>query len=359
MASPTSFHTGVRDGDKWQHVDLGSLTGPLRFGALGWRDRLSIFRAALPALAARPRGGDLGDIVSLAKLDTRAASDGLTARAADYFTGGPHEFLWGVPTERLSFAMLALQLHVFKGELREVRGGAGRLPTKMAATLDVRLGDGADKVEEAPTGTSGERVLLRLASGVELRARAAVLATPADHALDIWSTAPTAVREHLSAVRYSRIDYVYFRTRSRLSGGSTRGAVGMQVVTVPEVDGLLGGIYYANDWAQDTGLLLVTASPGGGAAALSDDELVERLRHDLVRLLPEVRDEIVETVAMRDAPYTPTFAPGSVRRLAALRKTLPAGSIDLAGDHMTAPWAEGAVRSGQLAAARIASRLRG
>lgn len=32
-------------------------------------------------------------------------------------------------------------------------------------------------------------------------------------------------------------------------------------------------------------------------------------------------------------------------------------SVDLAGDHMTAPWVEGAVRSGQLAAARLGALL--
>jgi monoamine oxidase len=53
----------------------------------------------------------------------------------------------------------------------------------------------------------------------------------------------------------------------------------------------------------------------------------------------------------------PHIGAGSVRRLVAARQHLPAGPVDLAGDHMTASWVEGAVRSGQLAADRIADVL--
>jgi monoamine oxidase len=337
----------------WSHVDYGSLTGPLRFGALSWGDRLSILRAAVPALLARP--SDLGDLTTLARLDTRSAAEGLTDRAATYFTAGPHEFLWGTATRTLSYAMLAMQLHVFKGQLRELKGGIGQLTDALAAGLDVRTSTGVERVETR----DGDGVLVHLADRPEpLRARAAVLACPADVAAAIWPDAPAAVREHLTSVEYSRIDYVYLRTRRPLERDDDGRPVGIEVITSPEVRGTtMGGIYYANDWADEGGLLLVTAAPCAHAEDLDDDELADRLQADAERLHPELAGDVTERIVIRHHPYTPTFGPGSVRRLAAAREHLPAGRIDLAGDHMTAPWVEGAVRSGQLAAGRIAGVL--
>jgi protoporphyrinogen oxidase len=352
VAVPSGFYAAVRHEGAWKHLDYGSLLGPLQFPALSWPDRLTILKAAVPALLARP--SDLGDLTTLAKLDTRSAATGLSARAASYFTAGPHEFLWGTPTDRLSYAMLAMQLHVFKGELREVRGGIGRLVEALAAGLDVRHGVEVTAVREV-----GDSVEVVLADGSSLSARGTVLACPADVSARLWAAPPAPVAAHLTGIDYSRIDYVYLRLRAPFRIWHRGRLVGMEVITSAEVGAMtMGGIYYANDWTTDGGgLLLVTAANAANAAAIPDDELCDRIQADVEKLHPEVVGQVTERVVMRHHPYTPTFTPGSIRRLAAARATLPAGRIDLAGDHMTAPWVEGAVRSGQLAAARLAGRL--
>lgn len=352
VATAGGFYTAVLHEGTWKHLDYGSLTGPLTFPALTWADRLSVLRAAVPALLARPR--DLGDLTSLERFDTRSAAAGLTERASTYFTAGPHEFLWGTPTRSLSFAMLALQLHVFTGELREVRGGVGRLVDAIAAGLDIRHGTEVERVEQAGGGVHVH------VAGAErpLRARAAVLACPADVAARIWPDAPPVVAAHLRSVEYSRIDYVYLRTREPIELRHRGRVVGMEVVPEPEVGArTMGGIYVANGWADEGGLLLVTAAPSAGAADLDDGELADRVQADVEKLHPEVVGQVTDRTVMRHHPYTPTFGPGSVRRLAAARRALPGGLVDLAGDHMTAPWVEGAVRSGQLAAGRVAGVL--
>ncbi|HEY1967749.1 MAG TPA: NAD(P)/FAD-dependent oxidoreductase [Pseudonocardia sp.] len=350
--TPGGFYAAVRHRGSWKHLDYGSLTGPLRFGALSWSDRWSVLRAAIPALLARP--ADLGDLTTLARLDTKSAADGLTTRAATYFTAGPHEFLWGTASRQLSFAMLALQMHVFTGQLRELRGGIGRLTDAIANSLRVRT---CTKVRRIEPGQDG--VLVHLDGEQQpLRARGVVLACPADVAATVWADAPSEVRDHLTSIEYSRIDYVYLRTREPLRPRDGNRQIGMEVITEPEVgNSIIGGIYYANDWAEDGGLLLVTASPSVGAEHLNDSDLADRLQRDAEHLHPELVGQIIERTVMRDYPYTPTFSPGSIRRLTTARQHLPHQRVDLAGDHMTAPWVDGAIRSGQLAAQRLGQYL--
>jgi protoporphyrinogen/coproporphyrinogen III oxidase len=124
-------------------------------------------------------------------------------------------------------------------------------------------------------------------------------------------------------------------------------------------DRAIGGIYAANDWvdrADNGGLLLVTAAHAAHAENLDDDTLLARLEADVEKLHPEVVGQITERVVVRHPHYTPTMGPGSIRRMVAARAELPHQRVDLAGDHMTAPWMEGAIRSGEMAADRLASR---
>lgn len=354
VPTPTGFHSGVRRDGAFRFVDPGSVTGPLTTGALGVLDKLSVLRTAAPALLARP--SNLGDLTTVAHFDTRAATDTLTTDAADYFTGGPHEFLWGVPSDRLSLAMLALQLHVFRGDLRELRGGMGRVAEAAGHGLDVRNGVVATGV--TPTA-DGVEVRVE-GSGTPITGRAAVLAVPAYDAAALWPDAPTAVAEYLTGLEYARIDWVYLRTREPIELSADGRPVGMEVVTTREVGegDTLGGIYVANAWAGDGGLLLVTAANAAHVEDLTDDELAERLAADAEKLHPVLAGQITDRVVMRHMPYTPVVAPGTVRQLASVRSLLPSRRIDLAGDYMSAPWLEGAIQSGHQAAARTAAALR-
>lgn len=204
--------------------------------------------------------------------------------------------------------MLALQLHVFAGELREVRGGTVQVIDAMAADGEVHLGIQIDQVEQ-----ERKQAVAHLAGGGRSTAHEVVIATPADISSDLWKSPPPPVRDHLAGIRYSRIDYVYLQTSNRVEIAHRGRPRSMEVMpTASRGTSELGGIYQANDWVNEGGLLLVTAARAARAADIPDDELLDRLHADAEALHPE-----------------------------------------LAGDHMAAPWVEGAVRSDQIAAAGL------
>lgn len=353
-AVPTGFHARVLTGRGWKHVNYGSLTGPAFFGGLGLVDRLRVAAAALPALLRKPRKPeDFGDLVSMLALDTRSAAEAVPADAAAHFTSGPHEFLWGTPSSAISYAMLALQLHVFAGELRELRGGIGQVVERLASAADIRYGATVTAVED-----TAEAVEVHLDQAPALTARACVLATTADVTRKVWRSAPAAVAEHLDGIAYTRIDYAYLRTKARieLCQGSTK--LSMEVIpTAQRGSRTIGGIYQSNDWVTEGGLLLVTAANAASAADIPDADLLDRLQAEAEELHPELRGQVLDRVLVRHPRYTPTFSTGTVQRLARARAALGSGAVDLAGDHMSAPWVDGAVRSGEMAADRVARWL--
>ena len=101
----------------------------------------------------------------------------------------------------------------------------------------------------------------------------------------------------------------------------------------------------------------MTAAYAAIAGELDDETLADRLQADAEKLDPELVGQVTERYVVRQPHYVAVPHPGSVRALAAVREHLPHGRVDLAGDHMAAPWMEGAVRSGQQAAERIAAAL--
>lgn len=285
----------------WKHVDYGSLTGPALFGGLTLPDRLRLGLAALPALRRRPqRPSDFGDLVSMVGLDTRSSAEAVPSSAAEYFTAGPHEFLWGTRSDALSYAMLALQLHVFAGELLEIGGGVGQVVERLADGLAVRYDAAVTKVEETATG-----VTIHLADGSALDAQAAVLATTADVAGEIWPAAPTAVMTHLDSIEYTRIDYVYLHTERPVEITLGRRALSMEVIpTASRGSRTIGGIYQANGWVSEGGLLLVTAANAAAADEILDEELIERLHRDAVELHPELKGQVTDRTLFA-TPATP------------------------------------------------------
>lgn len=372
---PSAFNANVLQRGQWRHVDYGSLLAPIRFSALGWLDSLSLLRAAAPILATGPphRKDDFGTLTSMQQFDEHECTRGLTSTAADYFAAGPHEFLWGVRSNKISKAMLALQLQIFKGDLKELQGGTQALVELMAKGLDVR-----HETQVHSLSLDEERGTVAVTAGSDeqvLHARAVVLACQAPVAARLWPQAPSIIKEHLEGITYSRIDYIYVRTSTKfyISEGQE---IGMEVVPAAEVDQgplrTIGGVYCCDSWidaGQEGSLLLVTTSNAADAAAIDDDALATRLQEELEHLHPQLKGNIVSRSSIiRHDDHTPTFSQGTVGRLSRAQLELESltrdwgqqcrgAIVDLAGDHMAAPWMEGALYAGQKAAQRVHSAL--
>jgi predicted NAD/FAD-dependent oxidoreductase len=113
--------------------------------------------------------------------------------------------------------------------------------------------------------------------------------------------------------------------------------------------------------AQAEGIVLAWPTPNGveRLGAQTATESVAAIRPEIERLVPETRGAVTHARVFRFDEGTPLTPPGFLAHRAAGRElaatlTVP---IALAGDYLMMPLVEGAVASGELAAARIVRQL--
>ncbi|WP_156934813.1 protoporphyrinogen/coproporphyrinogen oxidase [Pseudonocardia spinosispora] len=348
------YNAAVRRDGVWHHVDHGGLRGLLGFSAMSVRDRLSLLTGAAPAVLGR---ADLGDVLTSANLDIRSMGEVISRSAATFYAGVLTGLFWGVEPHEVSHTLLPHCPSMVRERPVELRGGAASVIDELAAPLDVRCGVTVSRIEETEDGvrvdahgTEGELAFL---------SRAAILATDAHTAARLWPGAPAPTREFLSTVRYSRADFVHFRTSSPVGPTNSTGAP-LAMATLPATgrgDRMIGIIRYLDHRAPTGGLVCVRAAPHSGAEALSDAALGDRFEAELLELSPRMAERITARHVGRQRRFVPIFEPGYIARLTRLRSTLSSGSVDLAGDYLHAPCLEGALRSGTRAAARTLRRL--
>jgi oxygen-dependent protoporphyrinogen oxidase len=107
------------------------------------------------------------------------------------------------------------------------------------------------------------------------------------------------------------------------------------------------------------GGLGICASPSASLDLLerSDEEVSERLFADAERLLGMPIEGVAAGSVVRLREGVPLFAVGWVARLAGLRQRLAPSPIAAAGDYLASPSLEGAVKTGEEAAERVAAWL--
>jgi oxygen-dependent protoporphyrinogen oxidase len=380
LAEQTGMEVRVAPGDALAiHLRGKTVTGgrpetyPLRL-PMSLGGRLSFIKAGLKirkavrgyhAASTKREGEDAGAfrIRHLAYLGDRDFAAYLGSIHPDV------EAIFGAVCERMTASMTeisagcgaALFAHAWSGDnllVRNIVGGSGRLPATIARKLGERVVTGARVEDVADRGDSVE-IRLNVAGTIqELRARKAIVATPAHVTTGVVSTLPDDTRGALAEVRYG--PYV-------VGGILTQETKpmpwdGLYAVATPGrsfnfLFNHANVVHAYSDTRRPGGSLMVY---GGGSYArriwsLSDDEIRERFTNDLYAIFPESAGSVKEILLQRWEHGYPYIRPGRHRVQPALEK--PLGNVFLAGDYLDWATMESAARSGIDAARRAAAGL--
>jgi len=193
---------------------------------------------------------------------------------------------------------------------------------------------------------------------VRVHAQRAIVAVPADIAVQIMPGLPPAYRKAFEAIRYGRYVVVGFFTHEE---GPQRWDDYLAVST-PELSFQAvfnhAAAQQRGDARKPGGALACFA---GGAEAdnlfeLTDDEIVARFTADLLALYPELEGKVDNGILRRHPRVVPFWAPGGRASLPTLRQNL--GPVHLAGDYLLdMPSLADAADSGQQAAEKVLATL--
>jgi oxygen-dependent protoporphyrinogen oxidase len=350
---PNALRTAIRREGRWHYLDFRwPEIEAVRYSGIGWREKASLLRLLPAQLRAAPRMRFF-DMASAAAVDC-GALEGVVGRAANrYFASPVAEVFCSYPPADVSLAFGLLGARYPTRRPWIMRGGLGSLTGELARRLDVRCGIAVERV----VVDRGE-VMVEPGDGPTLRAHAAILATRAFEALDLWPQAPEETRRFLSGQAYSQGLGVLLRTRQVVRRTDPRGRdLYMEIVPRGEGAEELLSIVYLNELAPDGGLLLLDTYPGVAAANADDRDLAMRLEAELAGLHPELRPEVTARRVLRWGVFVPSYPTGRARELGAFRAQLAPGPVQLAGDYLYGPLMEAAVRAGQEAANRTARHL--
>ena len=230
-------------------------------------------------------------------------------------------------------------------------GGVGEIWDEAARRVTVRTNLRVASVER-----SGAGVRVRLANGEAVEAGAAIVATEASAAAAILP--PDAPEQPVAAAaRYSaavKLNLCLERPWPVAepvcpAGAGAHPLAGIGVLEAKGSDQVPVG----------KGGLGICASPSASLGLLhrSDEDVRSQLFADAERLLGARIEGVVGSGIVRLREGVPLFAVGWLRRLASLRESLRPSPIAVAGDYLASPSLEGAVRTGQEAADRVAAWL--
>jgi oxygen-dependent protoporphyrinogen oxidase len=240
------------------------------------------------------------------------------------------------------------------GLTRNVLGGSARLPQAIAAALGERVRTGA-RAERVVAGEEGVTVHL---GGEQIRARFAVVATPAFAAGEILEGIPAETAAALGRVAYG--PYVVGALLTDEPGPMPYD--GIYAVATPKAS--FNMLFNTANVTRGPGLrepggTLMVYSAAGLADALADrdDEEIARIyTDDVARIFPAVAGHVREVVIRRWPQGLPHPRPGRHLLQPALER--PLGNVFLAGDYLGTTYVDTAVTTGTAAAHAIRRRLR-
>jgi protoporphyrinogen/coproporphyrinogen III oxidase len=350
---PNAFRTAIRRHESWHHLDFRRPELEVaRYRGISWREKASLLRM-LPAQVRVAVSMRFFDMASAAAVDSPRLEDVIGPAANRYFASALAEVFCGYPPEDVSLAFGVLGARFPTRRPWFVRGGLGSLTGELGRRLEVRGGVAVGRM-----GLQGSGVVAETSEGETLRASAAIIATRASEALELWPDAPERTRRFLGEQSYSHGFGLFLRTSSPIRRADPQGRdLYMDVVPHGAGTGALLSVVYLNETAPDGGLLLLDASPKAAAATPDDSELATQLQSEFAELHPGLQSAVVARRPLRWPVFVPAFPAGRARELEAFRAGLATGPIQLAGDYLYGPLMEAAVRSGEEAASRASGYL--
>jgi oxygen-dependent protoporphyrinogen oxidase len=353
LPMPNAFRSAIRREGRWHHLDLRRPEIELaRYRGIGWREKARLARI-LPSLVRAAASLRYFDMASAAAVDSRTLEAVIGPTTNRYFASAVSEVFCGYRPEEVSLAFGVLGSRFPLRRAWILQGGVGSLTRELARRLDTRCGVAVERAR-----IEGKDVVAETSDGETLRAGAAILATPALEALELWPEAPEQTRHFLSGQAYSQGFGVFLRTSAPVRRVDPRGRdLYMDIVPRGEGTGALLAVIYLNETAPDGGLLGLGAFPDVAAASSDDTDLTARLESEFTELHSQMRPQVTARRTLRWPVFVPSYPAGRARELAAFRARLAPAPIELAGDYLYGPMMEGAVHAGQDAAERASKYL--
>jgi len=356
----------VRDGDV-HPMRIGPLSGVVdlvRAPVLSPRSKLQLLRLALDAFRVRHKVGyeriDLlaeVDVESVEAYCDRRLNREILMRLIDPLLGG----LWIADPEQMTVADLHHTVaKVLPAGLWTYRGGIDFLARELATRLDVRLSAPVSLIERTEAGA---RVVWTENGAPSEATAAGVITTVGARQLSgvypgLDAGIQAILNEGFQLANYGAVRFALDRDFSagvpiivvphrELGGLST--IIHENVISngvVPVGGGLVCALLY-HEWCEDN-------------AALSDDEVVERVLPHVERVLPGITGAIRFTQVNRWRPATLRSVPGMYRLIDQVQSRLDSTHrVQVAGDFLGVPGINGSVLTGQSAARRLAKALSG
>lgn len=233
------------------------------------------------------------------------------------------------------------------------------------------LRDGVERIPEAAAGElrvlTGARVRHAEKSGAEVegkqksfRGRAAVFAIPGLLVPEVCPGLPPEVKAVLSRTRYSKMANAAVALLTPPRTPYAGYAFTPDVVSGAEIE--MEHLRAPNRCPSGTGMAGVFLwNTPGNCRLETDDESLKRQACEIVeRTFPECRGKVLFVHLVRWHIGIAQFPPGRLREMTALRKFLAGWREpwDLTGDYLDGLSSEGALRTGEQAAERLAQKLR-
>ena len=337
----------------------------LRFGGLGAGDKLKLGTTLVPLMARHAGSLRVDDSDGLMPLDNVSArafvETTISERAANVLVEPPLNSFYGARGSETSLAFfLTLGRYGSDADLLASRSGWSAALATAAAGVRVESNVDVDVLEIAPSGV----IAREKGTHREWRSEAVVIATSAPVARQLLG--PTLSEAHpliswLASV-VTRPTWTVMLSLDRAIEAQSFGVLADPVeASTVSACAIPAGRWTRSDASR--GIVLAWPTPAAVEQLVRHPaaDIVAAMMPEIDRLVPETRGSVERARIFRFDEGTPLAAPGFLAHRALGRQLEESLSLPvaLAGDYLTMPLVEGAVISGERAAARIATRLDG